>query len=107
MNAGVIGGTIGCIIGIVGGIIGTYCSIKNTAGPLERAYMVKVSVVTWITILVFLVLMYMLPNPYRFWLWVPYGVLLPLGITRINRTVAKIRETEHADDSKGHTLTGR
>jgi uncharacterized membrane protein YfcA len=96
MNAGIIGGILGSIFGIAGGVIGTYYSIKNTKGPLERAFMIKASVIAWIAITVFLVLMFVLPNPYRLWLWVPYGILLPLGIIKLNKRVAEIRENENA-----------
>ncbi|MCW9014057.1 MAG: hypothetical protein OQL06_09760 [Gammaproteobacteria bacterium] len=96
MNAGMIGGILGAIIGIAGGLIGTYFSIRNTKGPLERAFMIKASVIAWISITVFLVLMLVIPNPYRLWLWVPYGILLPLGIIKLNKKVAEIREIENA-----------
>ncbi len=96
MNAGVVGGLIGSILGVAGGVIGTYCSIKNAKGSLERAFMIKASVITWIAVSIFLILMFLLPNPYRLWLWVPYGILMPLGIIRINKRVAEIREIENA-----------
>ncbi len=96
MNAGIVGGVLGAIFGIAGGVIGTYYSIKNTKGPLERAFMIKASVIAWITITVFLVLMFVIPNPYRLWLWGPYGILLPLGIVKLNKRVAEIREVENA-----------
>jgi hypothetical protein len=96
MNAGIVGGIVGSVFGIAGGIIGTYCSIKNTKGPLERTFMIKASVIAWIAITVFLVLMFVLPNPYRQWLWIPYGILLPLGIIKLNKRVAEIREIENA-----------
>lgn len=94
MNAGMIGGIIGAICGIGGGLIGTYYSVKNTNGPLERAFMIKACAIIWIGISIFIVLMYLLPIPYRFWLWVPYSILLPLGILKFNISSAEIRETE-------------
>ncbi|MEM7016673.1 MAG: hypothetical protein AAF512_04945 [Pseudomonadota bacterium] len=96
MDAGIIGGILGAIFGIAGGVIGTYFSIKNTKGPLERIFMIKATVIAWTAIIIFLVLMYVIPNPYRLWLWVPYGILLPLGIIKINKRVAQIREIENA-----------
>ena len=96
MSAGLVGAIIGCILGIGGGVIGTYFSINNAKGPMEKAFMVKASIVTWIAIILFLVLMFLLPNPYRHMLWIPYGILLPWGIIKMNKKIAKIRETEHA-----------
>lgn len=91
---GYIGGLLGSVLGFAGGAIGTYCSIKNTNGPLERRFMIKISVVTWIALLVFLGLLIGLPSPYRFLMWVPFGILLPLGIRYINKRQAEIRAME-------------
>ncbi|MBN1129740.1 MAG: hypothetical protein JXA71_12175 [Chitinispirillaceae bacterium] len=94
MNAGLIGGIAGGVIGLIGGLVGTYFGIRNTKGALERAFMVKASVVCWIAIILFLGLMFALPNPYRYFLWIPYSILLPLGIIYGNRTQQKIRKEE-------------
>jgi len=96
MSAGLIGGIIGGILGILGGVIGTYCSITNTESPAEKAFMIKASIVAWVAVTLFLILMFVLPTPYRFWLWVPYGILLPLGIMKINKRISEIREIENA-----------
>jgi len=94
-------GTIGGFGGLAGGIIGTYFSIKNTNGPRERAFMIKASVIGWIAILVFLVLMLTLPNPYRYFLWIPYGILLPWAIVTGNWKQQRIRVEESQDKSMG------
>ena len=94
MHAGYIGAIIGCTIGLIGGIIGTYCGIRNTNGPKERAFMVKASVMVWVGIVLFLGLMFALPNPYRYFMWIPYSVLLPLGIICGNKMHQKIRQEE-------------
>jgi Ca2+/Na+ antiporter len=94
MHAGYIGAIIGCTIGLIGGLIGTYCSIKNTNGPRERAFMVNASIVVWVGIVLFLGLMFALPNPYRYLLWIPYSVLLPLGILYGNKKQRMIRQEE-------------
>ena len=94
MNIGIIGGIIGGGLGLMGGIFGTYCSIKNTNGPKEKAFMIKASVIGWIGIIVFLILMFLLSNPYRFYLWIPYGIILPVAIIKGNKIQAKIRQEE-------------
>jgi len=94
MHASYIGAIIGCTIGLIGGIIGTYCSIRNTNGPKERAFMVKASVMVWVGIVLFLGLMFALPNPYRYFMWIPYSVLLPLGVICGNKMHQKIRQEE-------------
>jgi len=97
MNAGWIGGIAGALIGLIGGAIGTYASIRKTNGPRERAFVVKACAVCWVAVLLFLGLMVFLPNPQRHFLWIPYGILLPLGIIYTNRTQQRIREEESQD----------
>jgi len=96
MDIGFIGGIIGGILGVVGGIIGTYCSIANTQGPQERKFMIKASIICWLAITLFLVVLLNLPSPHRWFIWILYGVSLPLGIITINKGVAKIRAEEAA-----------
>ena len=52
--------------------------------------MIKACVIGWVGILLFLGLMFVLPNPYRYYLWIPYGILLPLAIVKGNRKQKKI-----------------
>jgi Ca2+/Na+ antiporter len=94
MNAGYIGAIAGSIIGLAGGVIGTYCSIKNTKGPKERIFMIKASVVGWLGIGIFIALVFLFPNPYRWFLFIPYIILLPIGIILGNKRQAKIRAEE-------------
>ena len=91
-----IGGIIGGVCGILGGIIGTYCSIKNTNGPRERQFTIKAGIVCWIGVIVFILLLVLLPKPYNFLVWIPYGILLPLGITKGNKAQQQIRQEEAA-----------
>lgn len=94
MNPDLVGGIVGGVIGILGGVVGTYFSIKNTAGPRERAFMIRVAVVAWIAITAFLIGLMMLPRPYNFLMWIPYGIALPLGIVWCNRRQRAIRAEE-------------
>jgi drug/metabolite transporter (DMT)-like permease len=94
MKPGLIGGIAGGVLGLAGAIVGTYFSIKNTNGIRERAFMVKASVVCWIAGILFLVLMFALPDPYRYLLWILYAIFLPLGILFCNRTQERIRKEE-------------
>ena len=94
MNPGLIGGIAGCVIGCIGGIIGTAASIRNTSSKRERAFVVKASIIGWILGIGFLVLLFILPTPWRFTLWIPYSILLPLGIITWNRKQQRIRDEE-------------
>jgi len=97
---GWIGGIVGCIIGLAGGVVGSYFSIKNTKGPRERAFMIKSTIVCWIAIMIFLGLLLALPNPYRNFMWIPYSILLPLGIIYGNRRQLAIRQSESQNSTK-------
>src|SRR5262245_48340981 len=91
---GWIGGIVGGAIGLLGGVIGTYFSVKNTLGPRERAFVIKASAICWVFVTAFLVAMFLLPSPQRFLLWVPYAVLLPIGIRVWNKKQMRIRKEE-------------
>ncbi len=97
MTSGMIGGLIGGIGGVAGGIIGTYFSIRNTYSPRERRFVIKASVVSWIGITIFLLLLFLIPQPYHWVLWVPYGILLPLMIVKGNKAQQRIRQEEASD----------
>ena len=94
VSIGLIGGILGTLLGISGGALGTYISIKNTDGPLERNFMIKAAVAAWISISVFLLLLIILPIPYNFMTWLPYGILLPLAIRYVNQRQLKIKKAE-------------
>ncbi len=101
MHAGWIVGIVGTLMGLVGGVIGTYFGVKNTNGPRERAFMLRIAIVGWGAVVLFLVLMVVLPNPYRFLLWIPYSILLPLGIILGNRAQQRIRREEAQREGPG------
>jgi hypothetical protein len=94
MDVGTVGGIIGGILGLAGGAIGTYASIRNTGGPRERQFMVRTAIVAWVVVTLFLILLFVLPNPYRWLIWIPYGVALPLAIVSLNRKQQAIRSEE-------------
>ena len=85
---------LGGLAGLAGGVFGTYVSIKNTNGPKERAFMVKCSVFAWTGIIVFLSLLFVVPMPYKLYLWIPYGLLLPFAVKHGNKRQAEIRQSE-------------
>jgi hypothetical protein len=43
MNSGIL---FSVSLGVLGGVIGTYFSVKNTSGPREQAFMIRVSIFT-------------------------------------------------------------
>lgn len=91
---GWIGGIAGGVIGLAGGVVGTYFSINKTNGPRERSFMIKTAVICWIAILLFIGLLLTLPHTYQRFIWIPYAILLPLGINYTNRKQQAIRQEE-------------
>ena len=96
-TVGLVGGIVGGAIGLLGGAVGTYFSVRNTLGPRERAFVIKASVICWVFVTAFLVAMFLLPSPQRFLLWVPYAILLPIGIRVWNRKQMRIRKEESGE----------
>ena len=93
MNTGLVGAIVGSVFGIAGGLIGTYFSIKNTNGPRERAFMIRSAIVCWIGVGGLLAVMFFVPQA-RPWIWIPYGILLPVGIPYLNRKQMAIQREE-------------
>jgi hypothetical protein len=96
MNTVLIGGIAGSLIGAAGGLIGTYFSVKNTNGPRERAFMVRAAIVCWVGVSVLMAGVVLLPQA-RLWFWIPYCILLPVGIRYGNRKQTAIRRKEQAN----------
>ncbi|HEX6899011.1 MAG TPA: hypothetical protein VF789_04830 [Thermoanaerobaculia bacterium] len=91
MHPGLIGGIVGSVVGVLGGVIGTYASIRNASSPRERRYVIRCAMGFWVGVAVFLAGLLLLPPPYRWLLWIPYAIALPLSIMATNRGVARIR----------------
>jgi len=54
--------------------------------------------VMWVAGIAFLTLMFLMPVPWRFLLWIPYGILLPFGIIFGNRSQQRIRKEEGREE---------
>lgn len=100
MNAGLIGGILGIVIGTIGGAIGTYASIKNTNGPMEKSFMIKSAVFFWAAGIIFISLLLFLPKPYNFLMWIPWGIIWPFSLIYLNKKLNSIREEEKKNINK-------
>jgi hypothetical protein len=108
------GGAIGAGIGVLGGAFGAWCSIRNTNGPKERAFMVKAAIWTWLFAAAVLGLMfglrYALPGPYKLLSFLAIFLIIPalcIGIPMCNRRQAQIRAEEAQSASRGQCVTRR
>ncbi|WP_417375895.1 hypothetical protein [Gimesia maris] len=93
---GLIGGVGGTVIGVLGGVVGTWFSIKNTNGPAEKAFMIRVSTAMWILVPLFILLVFVLPQPWNQLIWIPYAFCLTWSIRRSSIKQQAIREAEVA-----------
>ncbi len=91
MHPGLIGGIVGSVVGVLGGVVGAYASIRNAGSPQERRYLIRCAIGLWLGIAAFLAGLFLLPPPYRWFLWIPYVIALPLSIVAANRGYARIR----------------
>ena len=98
-EVGLIGGIVGGILGILGGVVGSYFSIKNTNGPRERAFMIRLTALGSVTLATFLFALWLTPTPFRPLLWLPYAFLLPWSIRAGNRRQELIRREESLEES--------
>jgi hypothetical protein len=99
---GLIGGIAGGVVGVFGGAVGTYFSIKNTCGPQERAFVVRMAAFTWVAMTAFLASLWLTPHIYQPVLWLPYLLLLGLGIRFMNRRQQEIRREESGRRQTNH-----
>lgn len=98
---GWIGGIFGSVVGIMGGVLGTYLSIKSAKGPIERAFIKRSAIIAWVTVSVFLGLLFALPEPYNYLMWIPYAVTMLIGVPKLRKKHTEIRRSE----SGGETFT--
>ena len=89
---GLIWGIAGGAIWILGGIVGTYFGITRVATDAQRKFMIRCSVFGWIFILAFVALAIFLPAPWKYIMWVPYGIGLPIAIIWCNKRLAQLNE---------------
>jgi len=107
MHPGLIGGIIGGLIGLAGGIFGTWCSIKKSRNTRTRRFVIKAATIVWIAVLIFAVLLLTIPKPYNHLLWIPYAILLPLGIIKMNKMQKRIEEAEDGETEKNLAEAGQ
>jgi Ca2+/Na+ antiporter len=90
-------GVIGVLVGVVGGVVGTAASIRHTAGPKERRFVVRCSALVWSSSAVFLALLFALPPLYRWYVWVLYAILLPIMIVSWSHRRRELRVRDAAE----------
>lgn len=81
-------------VALIGGGLASWSNVRQARGPRERAFVVRICILSWMLILSMLGLMYALPSPYRYGAMLFYFVGLPLLIYRWSKTHQLIRLME-------------
>ena len=91
---GLVGGIAGGLIGLMGAAIGTYCSIRNTNGPRERAFVIRSAVGLGGAVTVLAVAPWFAPPIVRTMVTACFGLALAPVILFLNRRQDRIRREE-------------
>ena len=87
--AGRFGWILGGLLGLVAGIVFTSLSIENTKGPRERAFVIRASILGWVSVAIFGLSIWLAPKTYQFELIeVLLGVLALAGFVLKKRQMA-------------------
>lgn len=87
-------------LAIVGGGWASWVNVRTARGPRERAFVIRICVVSWALILSMLGLMYLLAAPYRYAIMMFYFLGLPILIYRWSKTHQLIRLMEERTPGK-------
>ena len=100
MESGTYAEIWGVVVLILGGALATAVSLANTRGPRERAFVAKVCAGGWVAAIALVAGLVLIPRPFGFLLWLPFGIAVPLALTKARRHQQQIRTAE------GESTTG-
>jgi hypothetical protein len=91
MHPGLVGGIVGGVLGVAGGLIGTAAALRSAGTPGERRFIIRASLLFWAVSAAFIALFLLIPRPFNFLLWIPWGIFLPLFIRNSSRRLGIFR----------------
>jgi len=100
---GLIGAVGGTLLGFLGGVYGSWNSLQQTNGLREWAFVVKMTILYWIVVPLFVVSIFILSAPWNQYIWLPYGLWLTYTIRSSDRKQQALREAETMSGNKGQT----
>ena len=83
--------------GLIVGIVATYYNIRQSKGPKERSFSIRVCVASWLVVAWMLACAYFLPSPYRFYSTALFLLICPLLVYKWAHTHALIRMVEQQE----------
>ena len=98
--------TIGVLISAVavaGASIATYTTIRGTKGPKEHAFVMRSCLLAWLVIALLLTLICCVPQPYNYFLLIPYFIHLPIMTYRFASKQQIIRYAEAMETEREAT----
>ena len=93
MNIGLIGAIVGSAVGVAGGLYGAYRSYKAAKGSRERRFVIWASIACFVCVGLFLAVLFLFPQT-RPMIYVPYAIILAVGIGYLNRQQSRIQREE-------------
>ena len=85
---------VGCTLGLLGAAIGSWVSIHNTKGPRERAFVIRSVIYAWLLMILIMLPFLFIGSAYFAFAWIPYTILMSIGVSYWNKKQAKIRKEE-------------
>lgn len=103
---GLYGGIIGGVLGLLGGIYGTYRSYRTANGPMERRAIITFFLCTLLFVSLFLILLFLTPTEQRWLLYLPYALILPLGLIIGVRKINSAHQLERHEANQASQAIG-
>lgn len=83
------------LIVTITGFIASLTTIRSTRGPLEKKFMVRCNAGAWALLVLLIVLVLTLKEPWSYLVFIPYGLHLPFAVFWTTQRQQVIRRYEH------------
>ena len=100
MTTGWTGILVAVVFGLAAVVLGAYNIFKYVQNPRERGILLLHSVAGGFVTAVFLSLLFNLPSPYRFLIWIPYLLLVVVLIVLAKHALKRVAHKETDEDQK-------
>ena len=98
MTTGWTGILVALVLGLAAVVLSAYNIFKYVQNPRERGILLLHSVAGGCVTAVFLSLLFNLPSPYRFLLWIPYLLLIVLLIVLAKHALKRVAYKKTGED---------